>query len=115
MTEKKEDRKLPIRTLHEFLFEISEAWDRFRTGSIVNVIISSILALLLIPRFINYLPKRGELIDTIITGGVILGLLYNAYLNWKQYDFYKKWEKRIGLLMQTEENLLGGDEEPSLT
>jgi hypothetical protein len=110
MGEKGEVRR-PVKTLHEFLFEISKAWDSYRTGSLINIVVSVILALLLVPRFISYIPRKGEFVDTLITGGVILGLCYNAYLNWKQHEFYKKWEKRLGLLMQTEESLLGTDEE----
>ncbi len=108
MGEKGEVRR-PVKTLHEFLFEISQAWDGFRTGTLVNLMVSLALSVLLLPRFLNYLPRRGEFIDTLITGGVIFGLWYNAYVNWRQHGFYKRWEKKLGQLMQTEEELLGDD------
>jgi hypothetical protein len=108
MGEKGEVRR-PVKTLHEFLFEISRVWDSYRTGSMINVVISIVLAILLVPRFVNYLPRRGEFIDTLLTGGVIAVLCYNAYLNWQQHGFFKKWEKRLGQLMETEERLLGDE------
>jgi hypothetical protein len=107
MSEDKKERRLPIRSLHEFLFEISEAWDVFRTGSMITIIVSAILIVLLTPRLIVLHFRRGDFIESVIYFAIIIGLSYNLWNSWKQHQFYKKWEKRIGVLMHEEEELLG--------
>ena len=108
MSEDKKERRLPIRSLHEFLFEISEAWDGFRTGSMITMIVSGILIVLLTPRLIVLHFRRGDF-ESVIYLAIIIGLSYNLWNSWKQHQFYKKWEKRIGVLMHEEEELLGDD------
>ena len=110
MVEEREDRKLPLRGLHEFLFEISEEWDSFRTGSLVNAVLSGVLILLLLPRLIVFQWRPREIIETLILGVIILVLGYNLVIGYRQDQFYKRWEKKIGLLMRTEEELLGKDD-----
>jgi hypothetical protein len=107
MSEDKKEQRLPIRSLHEFLFEISEAWDGFRTGSMITMIVSAILILLLTPRLIVLHFRRGDFFESVIYLAIIIGLSYNLWNSWKQHQFYKKWEKRIGVLMNEEEELLG--------
>jgi hypothetical protein len=106
------ERKLPVRTLHEFLFEISEAWDRFRTGSLVNMVISGILIVVLIPRVLA-LARGRDFVESLIFLSIIVGLSYNLWISWKQHEFYKKWEKRIGFLMHEEEYLLEDNKKTS--
>jgi len=101
--------KHPVRSLHEFLFEISEAWDRFRTGSLISIIISVLFIIVLVPRLLVLHFRRGDIIESTIYLGLVVALAYNLWISWKQHEFYKKWEKRIGLLMATEEELLGDD------
>ena len=107
------ERKLPVRTLHEFLFEISEAWDRFRTGSMVTIVLSAILIVFLIPRLIVLHFRRGDFVESAIYLAIILGLSYNLWIGWRQHEFYKKWEKRIGVITQAEEDLLGDEKKAS--
>ena len=107
MSEDKKEQRLPIRFLHEFLFEISEAWDGFRTGSMITMIVSAILIMLLTPRLIVLHFRRGDFFESVIYLAIIIGLSYNLWNSWKQHQFYKKWEKRIGILMHEEKELLG--------
>ena len=109
MSEEKKERKLPIRSLHEFLFEISEAWDGFRTGSLITMIVSTLLILLLTPRLIVLHFRRGDFIESVIYLAIIIGLSFNLSNSWKQHQFYKKWERRIGVLMHEEDELLGDE------
>jgi len=109
MTEDNIGKKLPVRSLHEFLFEISQEWSSFRTGSLVTVILSGILILLLLPRLIVFQWRPREIIETIILGSIIVVLGYNLYIGYRQHEFYKRWEKKIGLLMRVEEELLGNE------
>jgi hypothetical protein len=109
MVDEGREKRLPIRGLHEFLFEINREWDQFRTGSLVTMILSGVLIVILLPRLLVFQWRRGEIIETLFQLGIIIVLAYNLYVGYKQHDFYKKWEKRIGLLIHTEEELLGND------
>ena len=109
MTEENKDKKLPVRTLHEFLFEISQEWDRFRTGGLFNMVLSGLIVIILIPRLIAFSFRRGDLIESLVTLGIMIACSYNIYISWRQHDFYKKWEKKIGLLIKLEEDLLGDE------
>jgi hypothetical protein len=108
MTENKE-KKLPVRTLHEFLFEISEAWDKFRTGSMITVVVSAVMIVFTIPRLLVLHFRRGVFLESVLYLAIILTLAYNLYVGYRQHEFYKKWERRIGVIMQAEEDLLGED------
>jgi RsiW-degrading membrane proteinase PrsW (M82 family) len=106
LSEDRNTRDLPVRTLHEFLVEISNEWNRFRNGSLLSIITTIILFVLFIPRFFLSTLRRGGPFDTLLALGIIAALLYNIYLSYKQHQFYQKWEKRIGLLLHIEEELL---------
>jgi len=106
MEEREEGPRLPLRTLHDFLFEIDREWNRFRTGSLLSVVTSILLFLLFIPRFFLYTLRRGGPFDKLFALAIIGALLYNAYLAWGQHQFYRRWEKRLGLLIHLEEKIL---------
>jgi len=96
------EKVLPLRTLHDFLLDIEREWDRFRTGSLLSMMTTAILILFFIPRLLRERPFGR--ISTLI---LIAALLYNAYLAYRQHSFYRRWEKRLGLLIHLEEELLG--------
>jgi hypothetical protein len=108
LSEDRKERPLPVRTLHEFLFEINSEWDRFRTGSLLSIVTTLILFLIFIPRFLLITLRRGGPFDKITIIGIIVALIYNMYLSYRQHNFYRKWEKRMGLLLHMEEEILGG-------
>ena len=77
-------RQLPIRTLHDFLWEINEEWSRFRRGSLLTMIITVLLFLLFIPRyFVLTLISRNRF-DTVIAVAIIIVLFYSVYLAFRQ-------------------------------
>ena len=45
MSEEKENQEIryPLRSLHDFLSELDKEWDRFRTGSLIGLIVSGAL------------------------------------------------------------------------
>jgi cell division protein FtsW (lipid II flippase) len=98
--------QLPIRTLHDFLFEISEEWGRFRRGSLLTMIVTMLLFLLFIPRYFVLTLISRDRFDTVIAVAIIIALLYSVYLAFCQYRFYQRWERRIGLLLHLEAQLL---------
>lgn len=94
-----EEKKLPLRSLHDFLFEIDKEWNRFKTGSMLSFIFLLILFLLSLRQTFAS-RKLFNLLFTLV-------LLYTTYASWRQYAFYRKWERRLGLLLHLEEELLG--------
>ena len=98
--------QLPIRTLHDFLLEIDEEWGRFRRGSLLTMIITILLFLLFIPRYFVLTLISRDRFDTFIALAIIVVLFYSIYLAFRQYRFYQRWERRIGLLLHLEEQLL---------
>lgn len=107
--QERDQRDLPIRTLHDFLTEIEEEWGRFKNGSLLSVIMTSLLMLMFIPRYFLLTIRQGGPghVDTIIALGIIAALLCSVYLSYRQHQFYAKWEKRIALILHVEEELLG--------
>jgi amino acid permease len=109
LSDDRKTRTLPVRTLHEFLMAISDEWTRFRNGSLLSIITTILLFVLFIPRYFLLTLRQSGRFDTLIALGIISILLYNVYLSYRQHQFYQRWEKRIGLLLHLEEELLGGE------
>jgi hypothetical protein len=107
MNEKKDkqETKYPLRSLHDFLYELDSEWDRFRTGSLIGVLVSSALLVFSLFRIISALSNRAPF-DLIFMIIIIGALIYTISALYAQHQFFKKWERRIGLLLQTEEKIL---------
>jgi hypothetical protein len=103
--EEEPERRLPLRSLHDFLFEIDKEWGKFRTGSLLSTLISVLLLITTLPRLLSSLRHGGPL-DKFFMIGLTAALLYNAYLAYGQHKFYSTWEKRLGLLLHLEEEIL---------
>jgi hypothetical protein len=97
--------RLPLRSLHDFLFEIDNEWNKFRTGSLLSIGVSLILIFTTLPRFLNSLRQGGP-VNRLFMIILMAILVYNAYLAYGQHKFYSTWEKRLGLLLHLEEKLL---------
>jgi RsiW-degrading membrane proteinase PrsW (M82 family) len=109
LSESGKQQNLPVRTLHEFLVEISNEWNKFRMGSLLSIVSTVILLVLFAPRFVVLTLRRGGPLDTFIILGVVVALLCNIYLSYRQHQFYQKWEKRMGLMLHIEAELLGDE------
>ena len=105
--EGRREPSLPLRTLHDFLFEIDSEWNKFRTGSLVSILTSLLLFLIFFPRFFMVTLRRGGPFDKLFALAIIVALLYNMYLSYGQHRFYQRWEKRLGLLLHLEKEILG--------
>jgi len=104
--ENKEEKQYPVRSLHDFLFELDKEWSKFRNGTLIGLASSAILFLVVI-----YLVLRARHFAYGLVGFVLLiivGVLlaYSIYAMYSQYRFLSKWERRIGLLLHMEEELL---------
>ncbi len=126
MSEKADAESYPLKSLHDFLNELDKEWDVFRTASLIGMITSGILLAFVIFRFLSLLavlrerrPGIGifsvfdDLIFSILVGAFVI---YEIILLLRQYKFFKKWERRVGLLLHLEERLMGEPEkkEPTL-
>jgi hypothetical protein len=107
MSEEKEkqETQYPLRSLHNFLYELDREWDRFRTGSLIGVIVSFALLLVSFTRLLAALRNRAflELMFMIV---IIAALIYTVSALLAQHRFFRKWERRIGLLLHMEEKIL---------
>jgi hypothetical protein len=105
--EKKENQEIryPLRSLHDFLYELDSEWNRFRTGSLIGVIVSGSLLVFSLFRILSALRNRA-LFDLIFMILIVAALIYAVSALYSQHQFFKKWERRIGLLLQTEEKIL---------
>lgn len=109
MGDDKKESSLPVRALHDFLFELSKDWDNFRTGSLLSIVVSVVVLILFTPRFLVLAFRREGPVDALLVVGIVAALIYNVYLGYSQHSFYRRWERRIGLLMHLEDQLLGDE------
>jgi hypothetical protein len=107
MSDEKSETLYPIRSLHDFLFELDKEWSKFRNGTIIGLISSGVLFLVvifLILRIRAFGPFR--LVDFILFVFALIFLAYSIYAMYSQYRFFNKWERRVGLLIHIEDELL---------
>jgi len=108
MAEKKrEGDTLPLRSIHDFLFEIESEWGSFRTGSLLSLVTTVLLFIVFLPRYFLVTLRQGDPLDKLVAVTIAGLLLYSAYTSWRQHKFYQRWEKRLGLLLHLEKELLG--------
>jgi hypothetical protein len=105
MSEKKDETRYPLRSLHDFLYELDKEWDKFRTGSLIGVIVSSALLLFSIFSLLVALRNRAPLTFLFMIV-IIVSLVYTVYVLFVQHRFFKRWERRIGLLLHLEEKII---------
>lgn len=107
MTEEKPERPYPIRSLHDFLSELNKEWDKFRLGSLIGMITSGVLLIFFISRLLLMAIRQRAVTDFIFLIIIVALLIYSIYALFAQYRFFKRWERRVGLLLHLEEELLG--------
>ena len=105
MSKEKDETQYPLKSLHDFLYELDKEWDKFRTGSLIGVIVSSALLLFSIFRLLAALRNRAPL-DFLFMIVIIASLGYTVYALLAQHRFFKRWERRIGLLLHLEEKII---------
>jgi hypothetical protein len=109
MGEEKADKLYPVKSLHDFLFELDREWSKFRNGTLIGLLSSGFLfvVVLWLILIIRRLPGLGLVAFLfLVVAGVFLG--YSIYAMYSQYRFFNKWERRIGLLLHLEEEILAG-------
>jgi hypothetical protein len=108
MGEEKNDTLYPVKSLHDFLSELDREWSKFRNGTLIGLISSGFL--LVVVSWLILTIRRLDLglgaFLFLVVAGVFLG--YSVYAMYAQYRFFNKWERRIGLLLHLEEQILAG-------
>ncbi len=106
MTDEKKEKVYPVKTLHDFLFELDKEWSRFRNGALISLVTSSILFVIIVGTILKTRRLSLGLIDfgLLILAGAFL--VYSIYAMYRQYRFFNRWERRIGLLLHLEEQML---------
>jgi len=116
MSQKEDAESYPLKSLHDFLSELDKEWDKFRTASLIGMVTSGLLLVFLVIRFLGLLARirRFELIGVL--DEFIFLILVAAFVGYEislllaQYNFFKRWERRVGLLLHLEEEMMEGPE-----
>ncbi len=104
--EKKEDKQYPLRSLHDFLLELDKEWTKFRNGTLIGLASSAILFLVVLSLILRGRHFGLGLVGFILLIIALIILAYSVYAMVAQYRFLNRWERRIGLLLHTEEEML---------
>jgi membrane protein implicated in regulation of membrane protease activity len=106
MTAEETEKTYPIRTLHKLLLELNRDWRLFKRGTLMSIIILSILLAASIPLFIRIVRLGlgiGEVIFAIFFASF---LIYSIRIMIMQYRFFRRWGQRMKQLSTLEEKLL---------
>ena len=106
MMEKEKQEVYPVRTMHEFLYQVEHETNRFKRGAVISILISAFM--LVLTAVVSYtLIPRGFAVSGVILIAVLAGLLvYSIYLMSFQYRFFRRWEKRLNQLNELEAKLM---------
>ena len=107
MSKNADDEKLyPVKSLHDFMFELNREWTKFRNGTLIGLVSSGVLFLVVVSLILRTRRLGLGLLDfsLLLIAGALLG--YSIYAMYSQYRFFSRWERRVGLLMHMEENIL---------
>ncbi|MGD8546193.1 MAG: hypothetical protein PVH12_08480 [Candidatus Bathyarchaeota archaeon] len=103
--EEESGRAYPVKSLHDFLSELDEEWNKFRTGSLVGFIVSCVLLAFSSLSTLGALAERKPL-EFLFMITISIFLVYTVFALYAQHRFFRKWERRIGLLIHLEESLI---------
>ncbi len=108
MGEEKNERPYPVKSLHDFLYELDMEWSKFRNGTLIGLISSGFLFIVVM--WLILIIRQTDLgvgaLLFLAVASIFLG--YSIYAMYSQYRFFNKWERRIGLLLHLEEEILAG-------
>jgi hypothetical protein len=105
MTEKDQE-VYPLRTIHEFIYQVERETNRFKRGAIISILLSAVM--LVAVGFVSYYTlSRGFVASGVILMAVLAGvLIYSIYLMSFQYRFFRTWENRLNRLNTLETKLM---------
>jgi hypothetical protein len=107
MTQKtKDEKQYPIKSLHDFLAELDSEWTKFRNGSLIGLASSTILFIIVVGIILRIRRIGLGFIDFILLLFAGVFLVYSIYVMYRQFRFFNRWERRVGLLLHLEEEML---------
>lgn len=106
MSEEKNDKVYPVKSLHEFLYELDREWSKFRNGTLISLVSSGVLFLVVVWLLLRVRHFGLGLLDFVLLLSVGILLAYSLYAMYSQYRFFNRWERRIGLLLHMEDEIL---------
>jgi hypothetical protein len=101
-----EDKLYPVKSLHDFIYELNREWTKFRNGTLIGLASSGVLFLVVVSLIIRTRRLGLGLIDFVLLLGAGALLGYSIYAMYSQYRFFNRWERRVGLLLHIEEQML---------
>ena len=101
-----EEKLYPVKSLHDFLFELDKEWTKFRNGTLIGLFSSGILFIIVVGLLLRTRHYGLGLVDfvVLIFAGIFLG--YSIYAMYSQFRFFNRWERRVGLLLHMEEQMM---------
>lgn len=106
MSEKAPEKVYPVKTLHNFLFELNREWRRFKRGALMSIFVLGVLLLAFIPLLFRTIRLGLDFLDVVFLGSLAVFLIYDVRIMVTQYRFFKKWGHRMEQLVSFEESLL---------
>jgi cobalamin biosynthesis protein CobD/CbiB len=106
MTQKDPEEVYPVRTMHEFLYQVEKETNRFKRGAVISIMVSALMLVVLVA--VAYITVLRSFVPSgIILLAVLAGVLvYSIYLMGFQYRFFRTWENRLNRLNRIEEKLM---------
>ena len=105
-SERSEEKVYPVRSLHDFLSELDKEWTKFRNGTLIGLGSSVVLFLVVVFLILRTRHFELGLVGFILLILAAIVLAYSIYAMYAQYRFLNRWERRIGLLVHMEEQML---------
>lgn len=104
--ENNQEKLYPVKSLHDFLFELDKEWTKFRNGTLIGLVSSGILFIIVVGLLLRTRHFGLGLVDfvVLIFAGIFLG--YSIYAMYSQFRFFNRWERRVGLLLHMEEQMM---------
>jgi hypothetical protein len=104
--EASEENFYPVKSLHDFMFELNKEWTKFRNGTLIGLVSSGVLFLVVVSLLLRTRRLGLGLIDfaLLLVAGALLA--YSIYAMYSQYRFFNKWERRVDLLLHIEQQIL---------
>jgi len=101
-----EEKVYPVKSLHDFLSELEKEWTKFRNGTLIGLASSGVLFIIVVWLILRTRHFGLGFIGFILLILAGLVLAYSVYAMYSQYRFLSRWERRIGLLLHMEEEML---------
>src|SRR5450759_704910 len=106
VSDEKNGKVYPVKSLHEFLYELDREWSKFRNGTLISLFSSGVLFLVVVWLLFRIRHFGLGLVDFVLLLFVGVLLAYSIYAMYSQYRFFNRWERRIGLLLHMEDEIL---------